>query len=205
VLVIVDYGLGNRRAVLNMILRAGGDARLSGSPEDIARADKLILPGVGSFDRGMEQLRALGLAEVLEAKVVKEGAPILGICLGMQLFTGRSEEGHASGLGWLDAVTVRFDQARLGRSLRVPHMGWSDVSVVRESRLLGNMGESPRFYFCHSYHVRCGDDADAVGLCEHGYSFPAAIERGHLAGVQFHPEKSHKWGLRLIQNFIEFF
>lgn len=199
-IVIVDYGMGNLGSIVNMFKKIGISAQLSGDPNVVKGADKLVLPGVGAFDAGMREIDARGLRTVLTEKVLGEDTPILGICLGTQLMTKGSEEGTSPGLGWIDADTVRFrfsDRA----SLRVPHMGWNEVYPAKESRLLSGLDRSPRFYFVHSYHLVCHQNTDVLLTSSYGYDFVAAVERGNIAGVQFHPEKSHKFGLHLLRNF----
>lgn len=202
--VIVDYGVGNLNSMLNMLRKIGArEARISGDPNDILSAAKLILPGVGAFDRGMENLRARGLIEPLTRRVMQDRAPILGVCLGMQLFTERSEEGSEPGLGWIDASTVRFDAAP-GAALKVPHMGWNWVEFAGGSPLGRGLKEDARFYFVHSYHVAPGAACQVAGTTEYcGIRFSSAIEAGNIFGVQFHPEKSHSFGMRLLSNFVE--
>lgn len=197
-LTIVDYGTGNLRAIANMIRKVGGDARISTSSADVAEASKLILPGVGAFDHGMSQLRERGLLDVLHRKAREEKVPVLGICLGMQLLGRRSDEGTLPGLGWIDGESRKF----AGDGLRVPHMGWNDVKVERENPLLD--GAQPwRFYFVHSYHVVCGRPEDVIGTSTYGAPFAAAVGRDNILGVQFHPEKSHAFGMRVLRRFLE--
>ena len=200
-IVIVDYGMGNLGSIQNMFHRLGLDSIISGDPAAITQADKLILPGVGAFDAGMRNLRERGLIPLLETKVRQGRTPVLGICLGMQLLSLRSEEGRLPGLGWIEAETVRFRFAEQAAPLKVPHMGWNQVSPQKVSPLFDRMYEEPRFYFVHSYHVRCHHPDDAWLSCRYGFEFTAAVERGNVVGVQFHPEKSHKFGMRLLENF----
>lgn len=195
---IVDYGTGNLRAIANMIRKVGGDARVSTSPADVAAAPKLILPGVGAFDHGMTQLRERGLLDVLHRKALEDKVPVLGICLGMQLLARRSGEGSLPGLGWIDGEACRFS----GDGLRVPHMGWNDVKVERDNPLLDGAGPW-RFYFVHSYHVVCARSEDVIGTSTYGAPFAAAVGRGNILGVQFHPEKSHAFGIRVLRRFLE--
>lgn len=197
---IVDYGAGNLASIRNMLKRAGFEAQISSRPDDVRAAKKLILPGVGHFDHGMRELRARGLVDVLTEQVMTHSVPLLGICLGAQLFARGSEEGSLPGLGWIDADVKRFDAARLHAGLRVPHMGWADVEVTRPSALFQDCS-APRFYFVHSYHLVCDRDDDVLARATHGYPFVAGVERGKLRGVQFHPEKSHRFGLTLLTNF----
>ncbi len=198
---IVDYGLGNLASVANMLRRVGATSALVSRPEEIARADKLILPGVGAFDHGMEKLEAAGLLDALNERVLEARVPVLGLCLGMQLFTRGSEEGRKPGLGWLPAETRRLQPA--DPRLKVPHMGWAEVQVVRAHSLLEPAEPELRFYFVHSYHVVCDTRECVVGEAEHGERFCAIACAGNVMGVQFHPEKSHRFGMKLLRNFAE--
>lgn len=199
---VLDYGVGNWGAIINMFKKIGAPAQAIRSPEEVLRAEKIILPGVGAFDAGISKLRESGLAEALEQRVIVEKIPCLGICLGMQLMTKGSEEGSLSGLGWIKANTVRFKLEKK-IDLRVPHMGWNYVGVQKESTLFPDTNETNRFYFVHSFHLDCEDRADVLATCSHGYDFVAAIQHEHIMGVQFHPEKSHKFGMKLLANFAK--
>ncbi len=198
---IVDYDAGNIRSIVNMLKAIGAKSHVSSDPAEIAEAEKLILPGVGHFDYGMRQLHARGLVEALNKRVVKDGVPFLGICLGAQLLTRSSEEGTETGLGWIAARTVRFDRARMGEALRVPHMGWSDVWSVRANPLLDESDASARFYHVHSFHIACDDPDQEIMRTRHGYAFTTAVGRDNILGVQFHPEKSHRFGTALLRRF----
>lgn len=198
-IVIVDYGMGNLGSILNIVKKVGGEAMVSSDPKVIAKAEKLILPGVGAFDQGMLNLERRGLIEVLNKKVLKENTPILGICLGLQLFTKKSEEGKSRGLGWVDAETVRFKT----EGLKIPHMGWDYIKVKKDSPLTKELPENPRFYFVHSYHLVCKDKKDVLATTEYGYEFVSAIQHNNIFGTQFHPEKSHKFGMVVMKNFVE--
>lgn len=199
-IVIVDYRMGNVGSIANMCKKIGVPAVISSRPEDIERAERLILPGVGAFDEGMQNLHASGLLPLLQRRVVEEGTPVLGICLGMQLMTRSSEEGSAAGLGWVPAKTVRF-RAPENPSLKVPHMGWNHARVIRANSLFDGLEEDARFYFVHSYHVVCDDPAEVLATTSYGVEFPSAFGAGNVFGVQFHPEKSHRFGMRLLSNF----
>jgi glutamine amidotransferase len=202
-IVIIDYGMGNLGSILNMLKKIGARAVISSEIQVIATADKLILPGVGAFDNGMRNLNERGFIEVLVRKVRTARTPILGICLGMQLFSKRSEEGSLEGLGWIDADTERFRFDGPIAGLKIPHMGWNTVQVVKESPLLNAMYEEPRFYFIHSYHVVCRNQTDVLTKTNYGIDFVSSVARENIIGVQFHPEKSHKFGMKLLQNFAE--
>lgn len=203
-IVIVDYNTGNCGSIHNMLRKIGHASLITSSPRDILAADRLILPGVGTFDHGMTQLTERGLIPVLEEAVLGRRTPILGICLGMQLFTRGSEEGNLEGLGWIDAQTVRFrGELADDSALKVPHMGWNRIRGLRPHVLLDALPENPRFYFVHSYHVACCDTRDALATTHHGYGFTSAVARGNIAGVQFHPEKSHQFGMQLFRSFVK--
>jgi glutamine amidotransferase len=202
---VIDAGLGNIGSLLNMLDHLGLPARAARTPEDVLEANRFILPGVGAFDHGMARLHASGLLPSLEQRILKENTPVLGICLGMQLLGRSSEEGSSPGLGWINARSVRFDFGANQTRLRVPHMGWNDVHPTRPGSLLDlgvdELAQGPRFYFVHSYHVQCDDTADVAGTTDHGFRFTSALQRGHIYGVQFHPEKSHRWGKLLLSRF----
>lgn len=202
---IIDYGIGNLGSIYNMLKKNGSEAIITSSIEEISKAKKLILPGVGSFDYGMLKLRESGLIDLLNQKVVIGKTPILGICLGMQLFTNRSEEGNSKGLGWIDAQTVKFNMQGDNSKLKIPHMGWNRITIKKQSVLLNDMYEDARFYFVHSYYVQCNQQEDILTTTEYGFEFHSGLEKGNIAGVQFHPEKSHKFGLRFLKNFVESF
>ncbi|HWB07126.1 MAG TPA: imidazole glycerol phosphate synthase subunit HisH [Verrucomicrobiales bacterium] len=197
---IVDYGLGNLGSIVNMLRKLGIKCCLTGDPDKVAAAEKLILPGVGAFDNGMENLQRLGLIEILNARVLHDKVPVLGICLGAQLMTRRSEEGQLPGLGWVAADTIRFCSRQAMPDLKVPHMGWTDLSVPGETPLLEKNDEQ-RFYFVHSYHFLCDRAQDVIAVAHYGYGFTAAFCRGNIFGVQFHPEKSHRFGMALFKRF----
>lgn len=199
-IVIIDYGIGNLASVLNMFKKIGvRDVKVSNKPEEIAAATKLLLPGVGAFDAGMNQLEQSGLVPVLNKKVLDEKAPILGICLGMQLLTKRSEEGLMPGLGWIDAETVKFNLDP-ALKLKVPHMGWNYINVNRENKLI-DMQSKNRFYFVHSYYVKCFDKSQSLATSHFGTDFTCMVNKDNIYGAQFHPEKSLKFGMKVLENF----
>jgi glutamine amidotransferase len=201
-LTIVDYGVGNLASIKNMLKRVGREVHISSNEEEISKANKLILPGVGAFDTCARKLKESGLLGILNKKVLKEKTPVLGVCVGMQLLTEGSEEGMLPGLGWIRGRNVRFRSEQLAAGLKIPHMGWTDVVVNKSSSLFIDMHPDPRFYFVHSYHAQIDDENDALIYATHGYSFVAGIERDNILGVQFHPEKSHKFGMKLLENFV---
>jgi imidazole glycerol-phosphate synthase subunit HisH len=200
-IVIVDYGMGNLGSIVNMIKKVGSQAVISSDPEQIRQAPKIILPGVGAFDTGMRRLNELGLVDVLNEKVLVEKTPTIGVCLGMQLLAKGSEEGVLPGLGWIDADVVRFRFE--GNQLRIPHMGWNTVNIQHEECLFRGLNNESRFYFVHSYHMVCHNTEDILTTTPYGYDFVSSVERGNIYGAQFHPEKSHKFGMRLLKNFVE--
>ena len=201
-IVVVDYGLGNPASVRNMLRKSGHHAEVASDPATIRTASRLIIPGVGAFDHGMQNLMDRGLVDVLNDAVLERKVPVLGICLGLQLMSRRSEEGVLPGLGWLPADTVRFRFSNGDAELRVPHMGWNTVIARRDSFLAPSDADA-RFYFVHSYHVRCDDPADVALIADYGGDVVAAAVRGNLAGTQFHPEKSHRFGLALLRRFVD--
>lgn len=196
---IVDYKMGNLGSILNMLKKLGQAALVTADPALIERADKLVLPGVGAFDAGMNNLERSGLIPLLNRRVLEDRVPTLGICLGMQLMTRSSEEGTRAGLGWINAEALRFRPT--DAALKVPHMGWNRVLPARTSALTDELPEEPRFYFVHSFYVRCLDSADVLLTTPFGEPFASAFQRGNVWGVQFHPEKSHKFGMALLRNF----
>lgn len=202
-IVIVDYGIGNLGSIANMFKKVGVAATISAVPSVIERADKLILPGVGAFEMGMRNLAERGLVPLLNTKVLQAKTPILGLCLGLQLFTRRSEEGVLPGLGWLDAETVRFKFDAGQSQLKIPHMGWNTLAVCQPHPLIEGLVTDSRFYFVHSYHVVCANQYEVLAQTQYGYDFPSAVVKENIMGVQFHPEKSHKFGMRLLKNFAE--
>ncbi|MBL4755581.1 MAG: imidazole glycerol phosphate synthase subunit HisH [Flavobacteriales bacterium] len=202
-LVIIDYGMGNLHSVLKAFKRLRIEAKVSADKAEIQAADKLILPGVGHFERGMENLNERGLIQTLNEEVLEKGKPILGICLGMQLFTKYSEEGNTKGLGWLDAETVQFSFPEAEKKYRIPHIGWNSLNLGNESVLYRGMHANPSFYFVHSYYVRSNNETDVAASTEYGLSFTSSMVKDNIFATQFHPEKSHDDGLKLLQNFVE--
>lgn len=199
--IIINYGMGNVASVQNMIRFIGGEAYISASCDEVRNAHKLILPGVGAFDAGIRELRETGMEEAIREAISDNGASLLGICLGMQMLMESSEEGQLPGLGLVPGNVRRF-QLR-DRGLRVPHMSWNTVKPTRPSKLFGSKTESYRFYFVHSYHVVCEDPQDVAAITHYGYDFTSAFEHGQVLGVQFHPEKSHKFGMNLLKHFLD--
>lgn len=186
-------------------MRYGIETEVTSSPEIVEKAEIIILPGVGNFTKGMQNLREDGLIPALTKKVLKDKTPILGICLGMQLFSNYSEEGNVPGLGWIDANTIRFNFNGMKKNIRVPHMGWNLIKPTIESPLFGGIKPGQRFYFIHSYHMQCRNKEDVLATANYGYDFVACVQVENIYGVQFHPEKSHRPGMQILLNFIEHF
>ena len=201
--VIIDYQAGNIGSIRNMFKKIGVEAVITSDVEIVGQANRLVLPGVGAFDYGMQKLAELGLLDVLHVKTKQEKTPVLGICLGAQLMCLRSEEGVLPGLGWIDAEVKRFPKQMGGNKFTVPHMGWEIVRPLRASRITSSLPEPSRFYFVHSYYISCSDDSDRLISSKYSVSFDAAFERDNIVGVQFHPEKSHSFGKQLLRNFVE--
>lgn len=199
-IVIIDYGVGNAKSIQNMLRRAGSEAIVSADPSTVAKASKLILPGVGHFTFGMISLERSGLIDLLTDRVTRDGVPILGVCLGAQLMGLESDEGAQKGLGWVPVRTARFNPERMTSAAKVPHMGWAETTHGA-SGLFAAIEAPARFYYVHSYHFECADDGLEICSAEHGYRFTAGFASRNIFGVQFHPEKSHLFGLRLLRNF----
>lgn len=198
---IIDYGLGNLGSIQNMLKVIGEKSIISSNPDTLNPCDRFILPGVGAFDAGMTRLQESGLVDFIKNKVLEEKAPILGICLGMQLLGRKSEEGSLPGLGLIPFDNIRF---RLEDSnLRVPHMGWDIVEFKQSNPLLKNLQGTQRYYFVHSYHALCDSKDNILMTCDYGYEFAAAVVKDNIMGVQFHPEKSHDFGMALLNNFVK--
>lgn len=200
-IVIVDYGMGNLGSIANMLKKVGIAAEIASNLCRIRKAAKLILPGVGAFDHGMSRLKESGIQDTLEEMVLKDKVPILGICLGMQLMTRRSDEGILPGFAWVEADTRRFCFSGPQAALRVPHMGWNTIAPRAGSKWFSGIEREPRFYFVHSYHPVCDRTEDVLAVSSYGYEFAAAFECGNIIGVQFHPEKSHRFGMSLMHNW----
>ncbi|MEI8109564.1 MAG: imidazole glycerol phosphate synthase subunit HisH [Chitinophagia bacterium] len=202
-IVIIDYKIGNLGSIKNMLKKAGHLSIITSDLEQIRKADRIILPGVGHFSHGMGRLRESGLIEILNVKAKIDKVPILGICLGAQLLTNSSEEGNEMGLGWIDAEVMRFNENLMIPQLPVPNMGWCDVKITNTNKLVEDLPSNPRFYFVHSYHIVCKNVQNEILEAEYGYPFTAAICQDNIYGVQFHPEKSHKFGMKLLDNFCK--
>ena len=198
---IIDYGMGNIASIINMLKKIGANNyKLVSTEEEINQLDKIILPGVGSFDHGMINLKSKNLIPILNKKVLEQKTPVLGICLGMQLLTNSSEEGKEAGLGWIDAETKKFEFTK-EENLKIPHMGWNYIKVQKENALLSGL-EPTRFYFVHSYFVECKNPEDVLATSSYGSEFTCSVNHENIWGMQFHPEKSHKFGISLFTNFL---
>jgi glutamine amidotransferase len=196
---IVDYGVGNVRAIANMLKKIGADAVITNDAQQIKDATKLILPGVGAYNTAMQELERLQLKNVLNEKALIQKIPVLGICLGMQLMTNGSEEGTTKGFGWIPAYSYKFSNAGV---LKVPHMKWNYVESIQKSPLTNDLEPGSKFYFVHSYFVKVNDKQHSLLQTEYGVRFDAAIQKENIYGVQFHPEKSHKYGMKILSNFV---
>jgi len=198
---IIDHGMGNLGSVQNMLRKLGAPSVRTTDPSEIRASDKIVLAGIGAFDGAMGRLDELGLVSVLNEQVLERSVPVMGVCLGMQLMAHSSAEGQRAGFGWLDATVQAFAFPD-GQDLPTPHMGWEVVTPTRESPLLANGGGEQRFYFSHGYHLVCNDPDDVAATATYGYAFPAAAHRGNILGTQFHPEKSHVFGMDVYRRFI---
>jgi glutamine amidotransferase len=200
---IVDYGLGNLAAFLGVYKRLGIPASVARTSSDILAAERLILPGVGAFDHAMQLLNASGMRDALEERVRGDGIPVLGVCVGMQMLAASSEEGSEAGLGWVGGAVRNLGAISRNDSLPLPHMGWNDVRPSEEKTLFRGFDEVPQFYFLHSFAFETTDAADSLAVAEYGVEFTCAVNRKNVFGVQFHPEKSHHFGSKLLKNFAE--
>lgn len=198
---IIDYGLGNIQAYINIYKQLNIPAKVVGNSDDLLEVNGIILPGVGSFDWAMGKLNQSGMREKIEELVLGRHTPILGICVGMQMLVDSSEEGISTGLGWVAGRVKRFNDAALFPKYRLPHMGWNDVMPVHPTDSLFAGIENPQFYFLHSYYLSLESQDDAIAYADYGQKFVTALRHGNIYGTQFHPEKSHQWGMKLLQNF----
>lgn len=201
-IVIIDYGLGNLHSVAGAVAKLGYEPLISNKIEDLEKAEKLILPGVGAFADGMNNLKKLNLIKPLTELVLTKKKPILGICLGLQLMSKDSFEfGHHQGLGWIDASVIKLETKN--KELRIPHVGWDELVQAKKSALFQNISDDALFYYVHSFHLNCNDKKIIIGKCNYGVEFTAAIQQDNIYGTQFHPEKSQLHGLNLLKNFLE--
>lgn len=199
--VIVDYGMGNINSIRNMLRYLGYSSEISDDSNVICNAKKLILPGVGNFGRAMENINKNSLKDVLDEAVLNKKIPILGICLGMQLLLSYSEEGDCTGLGWIEGIVKRF--CFEDNKLKVPHMGWDYISPANSESIFENLPDNARFYFVHSYYVECDSKINSLATTEYGIKFDSAVNKANIYGTQFHPEKSHKYGMKILGNFMK--
>jgi glutamine amidotransferase len=201
VITIINYGSGNIWAIGNIYERLNIPFKIANTPNEVADADKIILPGVGAFDETMTMLEGSGFKSVLDNKVLKNRVPVLGICVGMQILAKKSEEGHLPGLGWIDGEVKKIDKTLLNCKPKIPHLGWNSVKVLKANDLFKDVDEEQGFYFLHSYYFQCADPGDIVSTTAYGNIFPSAVRHQNIFGVQFHPEKSHHNGVNVLKNF----
>jgi len=201
-IIIIDYGMGNLGSIYNMLKKIGVQSKITNHPKEIINAQKMLLPGVGAFNNAMIKINESGFRDILIKKALVEKIPVLGICLGMQLLTDGSEEGDLPGLGLIPAKTIRFNFNN-NEKLKVPHMGWNSVYEYNQSNLTKELLEEPRFYFVHSYYVKVDKEENSILKTNYGIEFDSAIQKENIFGVQFHPEKSHKFGMKLLENFAK--
>lgn len=200
---IIDYGLGNVLAFVNVYKRLNIPVMVAKTQSDLANASKLILPGVGAFDHAMQRLERSGMRQGIDQLVLQQHIPVLGICVGMQILADSSEEGSLPGLGWIAGSVRKFDVASLPHHTHLPHMGWNDVTPARNGGLFAGLEQDARFYFLHSYYFDCHHSQDALAYSDYGSRFSSAVNHDNVYGVQFHPEKSHHFGSQLLKNFAE--
>ena len=198
---LIDYGVGNIRAFTNIYKNLNIPVKIAKNVNDLTDVTKLILPGVGAFDHAMEQLEQSGMRQRLDELVLDNRMPIVGICVGMQMLAHSSDEGKLSGLGWIDASVKRFDVSKINYSTHLPHMGWNDVNPIKENGILKGLENDAKFYFLHSYYFHCNDPQDTIAITDYGIEFSCAVNKNNIYGVQFHPEKSHQYGIQLLNNF----
>lgn len=200
---IIDYGLGNVLAFVNVYNRLNIPVSVAKSASDLDNATKLILPGVGSFDHAMQQFEQSGMRQPIELLVLQKAMPLLGICVGMQMLAKFSDEGELPGLGWIDGKVKKFDLSAMPRGTNLPHMGWNDMKPVVDGGLFKGLEQDARFYFLHSFYFECHQQSNVLAVTDYGGQFSCAVRRDNVYGVQFHPEKSHHFGSRLLKNFAE--
>ena len=198
---LIDYGVGNIFAFQNVYKRLNIPTKIAKRKEDLANAKKLILPGVGSFDYAMAQLNASGMREKLDELVLEKKVPVIGICVGMQIMGNRSDEGKLEGLKWIDSEILKFDQNLIQQRTKLPHMGWNDVAPINNHPLFIGLEKEAIFYFLHSFYFKCKNETESIAVSNYGISFSSAVHRENIYGIQFHPEKSHQYGEKLLHNF----
>ena len=200
---LIDYGVGNIFAFQNVYKRLDIPTKIAKSAADLNDVEKLILPGVGSFDYAMNQLNNSGMREKLDELVLEKKVPVIGICVGMQMMGNRSDEGELDGLKWIDAEILKFDERLIQQRTKLPHMGWNDVSPVEDHPLFIGLEKEAIFYFLHSFYFKCNNSNDIIANSEYGISFSSAVNHNNIYGIQFHPEKSHQYGEKLLHNFAK--
>ena len=200
---IINYGVGNISAFQNVYKRLNIPTKIATTSEDLVNAEKLILPGVGSFDYAMSQLNASGMREKLDKLVLEEKVPVIGICVGMQMMGNRSDEGKLDGLKWIDSQILKFDETLINQRTKLPHMGWNDVTPIKNHPLFFGLEKEAIFYFLHSYYFKCNNPSDSIAISDYGISFSSAVNNKNIFGIQFHPEKSHQYGEKLLYNFAK--
>lgn len=200
---IIDFGAGNVKAFANIYRKLNIPFLIAAKADDLKTATKVVLPGVGAFDHAMSLLEKSGMRKALDEIVLERRLPVLGICVGMQILAEASEEGRLSGLRWIDGLVKKFDPSKMSQTTRLPHMGWNNVQPVIKNSLFKNLESDSRYYFLHSYYFHCNKTADILALTDYGGQFTSAVSSGNVFGVQFHPEKSHQWGIQLLKNFAD--
>lgn len=200
---LIDYGVGNIFAFQNVYKRLDIPTKIAKTISDLEDAEKLILPGVGAFDYAMDQLNASGMRDKLDELVLEKKIPVIGICVGMQMMGNKSEEGRAEGLKWLDADILKFDESLIQQRTKLPHMGWNDVTPNINHPLFEGLEKDAIFYFLHSFYFKCNNIKDSIAISDYGISFSSAVNADNVYGIQFHPEKSHQYGEKLLQNFAQ--
>ena len=200
---IIDYGLGNIRAFANVYHNLNIPLIVAKKKEDLQEATKLLLPGVGAFDYAMQRINDSGMREIIDQKVLVDRIPVLGICVGMQMLANKSEEGVLLGLGWIDGEVKKFRLASGITTMKIPHMGWNTVMPMHGNGLLSGLDNESRFYFLHSFYFKCANACNTIATTDYNGEFASAVNSNNVYGVQFHPEKSHQWGIRLLENFAK--
>ena len=200
---IINYGVGNIKAFINIFRMLDISVKVADNVRDLESVDKIILPGVGAFDHAMDKLNSSGMRERIDELVLVKNVPVLGICVGMQMLANKSDEGLSRGLGWIDADVRKFDVSKIKYKTNLPHMGWNDINIVGNNSLFIGLKENPKFYFLHSYYFHCNNEADIIATSDYGVEFTCAANHENIFGVQFHPEKSHQFGVQLLTNFTK--
>lgn len=200
---IINYGCGNIKAIQNVFHKLSIKTKVANNIEDLKDVEKLILPGVGAFDFAMQKLIDSGMIDRINELVLEENIPVLGICVGVQLMAKSSEEGVMQGLGWINATVKKFEEKKLNKLVNLPHMGWNDVVPINRSSLFTSLESNAKFYFLHSYYISCEDNEQAIAISNYAGEFVCAVKNRNVYGVQFHPEKSHRYGIKLLENFAK--